>query len=85
MEIFKQKQYNPIPVEIQVVVIWAAQNGYLDHVPVERVKEFQNKLTEYFTTRKGELLARIGKEKALSDALKAELKAAADEFMQTWK
>ena len=85
MEIFKQKQYNPIPVEIQVVVIWAAQNGYLDHVPVERVKEFQNKLTEYFTTRKGQLLAKIGREKELSDALKAELKASADEFKQTWK
>jgi F-type H+-transporting ATPase subunit alpha len=85
MEIFKQKQYNPIPVEIQVVVIWAAQNGYLDQVPVARVKEFQNKLTEYFTTRKGQLLAKIGREKELSDALKAELKASAEEFKQTWK
>jgi F-type H+/Na+-transporting ATPase subunit alpha len=85
MEIFKQGQYNPIPVEIQVVVIWAAQNGYLDQVPVARVKEFQNKLTEYFTTRKGQLLAKIGREKALSDPLAAELKAAAEEFKQTWK
>jgi F-type H+-transporting ATPase subunit alpha len=85
MEIFKQGQYNPIPVEVQVLVIWAAQNGYLDQVPVARVKEFQNKLTEYFTTRKVELIEKIGKEKALSDALKAELKVAADEFKQTWK
>jgi F-type H+-transporting ATPase subunit alpha len=85
MEIFKQAQYNPVPVEIQVVVIWAAQNGYLDQVPVARVKEFQSKLTEYFTTRKGQLLAKIGREKELSDALKAELKAAAEEFKQTWK
>ena len=85
MEIFKQGQYNPIPVEIQVVVIWAAQNGYLDQVPVARVKEFQNKLTEYFTTRKGQLLAKIGREKELSDVLKAELRAAAEEFKQTWK
>jgi F-type H+/Na+-transporting ATPase subunit alpha len=85
MEIFKQGQYNPIPVEIQVVVIWTAQNGYLDQVPVPRVKEFQNKLTEYFTTRKGQLLTKIGREKALSDELKAELKAAVDEFKQTWK
>jgi F-type H+/Na+-transporting ATPase subunit alpha len=85
MEIFKQGQYDPIPVEIQVAVIWTVQNGYVDQVPVERVKEFQNKLTEYFSTRKPELLARIGKEKAISDALKAELTAAADEFKQTWK
>jgi F-type H+-transporting ATPase subunit alpha len=84
MEIFKQGQYNPITVEIQVVVIWTAQNGYLDQVPVTRVKEFQNKLTEYITTRKGQLLTKIGREKALSDELKAELKAAVDEFKQTW-
>jgi F0F1-type ATP synthase alpha subunit len=49
------------------------------------VKEFQNKLTEYFTTRKGQLLAKIGREKELSDALKAELKASAEKFKQTWK
>jgi F-type H+-transporting ATPase subunit alpha len=85
MEVFKQPQYNPILVEIQVAVLWATQNGYLDQVPVERVKDFQNKLMDFLTTRKGELLARIGKEKAVSDALKAELKAASDEFAQTWK
>src|SRR6201987_38214 len=85
MEIFKQAQYNPIPVEIQVVVIWTVQNGYVDQVPVARVKEFQNKLTEYFTIRKAQLRARSGREKALSDELKAELKAAADEFKQTWQ
>jgi F-type H+-transporting ATPase subunit alpha len=85
MEIFKQAQYNPIPVEIQVLVIWTVQNGYVDQVPVARVKEFQNELTEYFTTRKSQLLAKIGREKALSDELNTELKAAADEFKQTWQ
>jgi len=85
MEIFKQGQYNPVPVEIQVAVIWTVQNGYVDKVPVERVKEFQLKLTEFLTTRKAALLAKIGKEKAVSDAMKGELKAAADEFQQMWK
>ena len=85
VEIFKQPQYNPIPVEIEIAVIWTVQNGYLDQVPVPRVKEFQNKLTEYFTTRKAELLAKIAKEKAIGDALKADLKTAADEFKQIWK
>ena len=85
MEVFKQPQYNPIPVEVQVAVIWAMQKGYVDRVPVERVKEFQTKWTDFLTTRKAELLARIGKEKALSDALAAELKTAADEFTQMWK
>jgi F-type H+-transporting ATPase subunit alpha len=85
VEIFKQAQYNPIPVEIQVAVIWAVQNGYADDVVVERVKEFQTRWTDFLTTRKPELTAKIAAEKALSDALTAELKAAAAQFKQGWK
>lgn len=84
MEIFKQPQYSPIPVETQVAVIWAVQNGYVDDVPVNRVKEFQIKLTEYLTTRKPELLASIAKQKALDPTLTAEVKAAIDQFKETW-
>jgi len=84
-ELFKQPQYNPIPVEIQVAVIWAVQNGYVDDVPVERIKEFQDKLTEFLTTRKDDLLRRIGQEKQLSPALTNELKVAADQFKGSWK
>jgi F-type H+/Na+-transporting ATPase subunit alpha len=85
IEIFKQPQYNPIPVEVQVAVIWAVQNKYVDEVPVDRVKDFQVKWTEFLTLHKAELLQKIAREKALSDALTAELKAAADQFKQTWK
>jgi F-type H+/Na+-transporting ATPase subunit alpha len=85
VELFKQPQYDPIPVEIQVGVIWAVQNGYLDDVPVDKVKAFQAAWTEFLTTRKGALLDRIGKEKAISDDLKAEIKAAADQFKSSWK
>src|SRR5690349_16201702 len=85
MEIFKQPQYDPIPVEVQVAVLWAVQNGHVDAVPVERIKEFQRKLTDFLTTRKSELLAKIGAEKALSDAVKADLKSASEEFVQSWK
>ena len=84
MEMFKQPQYNPIPVEIQMAVLWALQNGSVDQVPVERVKEFQTKWTDFLTTRKPALLARIASERVLSDALKDELKAAIDEFGPTW-
>jgi F-type H+-transporting ATPase subunit alpha len=84
MEIFKQSQYNPVPVEVQVATLWVVQNGYVDDVSVERVKEFQIKLTEFLTTRKNELLAKILKERALNDALIAELKSAADEFKPTF-
>ena len=82
VEIFKQPQYSPIPVEIQVAVMWSVQNGFTDDVPVERLRECQTKLTDFLTTRKAELLAKIGKEKALCDALTAELKAAAEQFKQ---
>jgi F-type H+-transporting ATPase subunit alpha len=85
MEIFKQAPYNPIPVEVQVAVLWVAQNGFIDDVPVDKVKDFQSKLTDFVTTRKPQLLVKIQKEKALSDALTAELKAVATEFKQTYK
>src|SRR5262249_20132720 len=85
LEVFKQPQYQPIPVEVQVAVIWAVQNGYVDQVPVDRVKEFQTKFTEFLTTRKAALLAKVEQEKTLTDALKAELKTAADEFKLLWK
>ncbi|MCO6454735.1 MAG: F0F1 ATP synthase subunit alpha [Pirellulaceae bacterium] len=84
IEIFKQPQYNPIPVEVQVAVIWVVQNGYLDDVPVARVKEFQAKWTEFVATRKADLLEKIAAQKVLSDALQADLRAAAGEFKRTW-
>ena len=85
MEVFKQPQYDPIPVEVQVVVLWAVTKGYTDSVPVEKVKDFQNMLTEFLKTRKAELLSQIAKEKVISDSITAGLKATLDEFAQMWK
>src|SRR5437016_11905284 len=85
MEIFKQPPYNPIPVDVQVAIIWAVQSGYVDRVPVERVKAFQSSFTDFLTTRHVEVLTTLKQEAALSDALKADLKTVADVFTQTWK
>lgn len=85
MEVFKQPQYSPIPVEVQIAVIWAVQNGYVDDVPVDRVKDFQARCTEFLSTRKPELLQKIAAEKTISAALSTELKAATDQFKETWK
>jgi F-type H+-transporting ATPase subunit alpha len=85
VELFKQVQYNPIPVEEQVAVLWAMQNGYLDAVPVERVKEFQAKLQDYFQTRKESLLAAIRTKKALDKDLEADLATALNDFKTTWQ
>jgi F-type H+-transporting ATPase subunit alpha len=85
IEIFKQNQYNPLPVELQVVVLWAAQNNFMDDVPVEKVKDFQDKLMDFFLTRKADLLGKIRLEKAVSDAIGAELKTVVGEFKQTYR
>jgi F-type H+/Na+-transporting ATPase subunit alpha len=85
VEVFKQPQYNPVPIAVQAVVLWTVQNGLMDDVAVDKIKDFQAKLTGYLTTRKSELMDRINKEKALSDAIIADLKAAITEFKQTYK
>jgi len=85
VEVFKQPQYNPVAVEVQVSVLWVVQNGLMDDVAVDKVKDFQAKLTDYLTSRKSELMARIAKERAMSDALTADLKAAVTEFKQTYR
>ena len=84
VELFNQIQYNPLPVEVQVIVLWAGQNGFVDDVPVAKIKDFQHKLTDFMTTRKTELMTRIAKDKELKDATVNDLKAAVTEFKQTY-
>ena len=85
VELFKQKQYNPIPVEEQVAVMWAMQNGYMDPIPVDRIKEFQLKLQDYLRTRQDALLDAIRDKKQLDENLEGQLKAVLDEFKQGWQ
>jgi F-type H+-transporting ATPase subunit alpha len=84
VELFKQNQYHPTPLEVQIVILWAAQNNFMDDVPVEKIKDFQAKLADFFATRKADLLTKVRNEKAISDALAAELKAAVTEFKPTY-
>src|SRR5438876_339021 len=79
VEVFKQPQYNPIAVELQAAILWTVQNGFMDDVAVDKIKDFQAKLSDYLSSRKSELMSKIAKEKALSDALTADLKAAVTE------
>ncbi len=80
VELFKQSQYAPMPVQVQVVVLFAMQKGYYDAIPVDRVKEFQNKLMEFFSTRKDSLLTKVLEKKQIDKELEPELVAALDEF-----
>jgi F-type H+-transporting ATPase subunit alpha len=79
-EILKQGQYQPMPVEEQVVDLWMAGNGYLDNVPVEEVKEFEAEYLDYVRTAHPELLQTIAQEAALSDETIDKLREASDAF-----
>lgn len=85
VEVFKQPQYNPISVEMQVIVLWAVQNGVLDDVPVDKIKDFQDKLTEFVTMRKADLVKTIWSEQALSKELEDRIKATIHEFKQSYR
>lgn len=85
VELFKQNQYNPIPVENQAVILWAMQNSFLDDVPVEKIKDFQAKFADFMATRKAAVLDKVRKEGAINDALAAELKAGTTEFKQSYR
>jgi F-type H+-transporting ATPase subunit alpha len=85
VEIFKQPQFNPLPVEVQAAVLWAVQNSFFDDVAVDKVKDFQTRMVDFIGTRRADLLQKIRNEKAISDALAAELKAAVTEFKQSYR
>ena len=85
VEVFKQTQYKPMPVELQVSTLWAIQNGHFDDVPVASVKDFQNKLQDFFVTRKDAVLAKIRDKGAVDDAITEDLKTSLAEFKQGYK
>ena len=84
VEVLKQPQYQPLSVEKQVVIIYAANNGHLDPVSIERARAYETELYKFLDTRKTSLLASLTKEKSLSDAIKAELNATLEEFGKTF-
>ncbi len=85
VELFKQGQYSPIAVELQVCLLWAMQNGHFDSVPIDKVKDCQEKMSEFLSTRKDSLLGLIRDEKALTDQIKEELAQAIEDFKGSYK
>jgi F-type H+-transporting ATPase subunit alpha len=80
VEILKQPQYQPLPVEKQVVIIFAATNGYLDGVPVEHVRAYETDLYRFLETRRPEIVTTVAEQKQIDDQLKSSLAAALKEF-----
>ncbi|MBV8484110.1 MAG: F0F1 ATP synthase subunit alpha [Verrucomicrobia bacterium] len=85
VELFKQTQYHPFAVELEVVVLFAMQKGYFDDVPVDKVKDCQQKLIEYFQTRKEDVLAAILEKLAIDKDLEEKLHSAIKDFKGSYK
>ena len=83
-EILKQPQYKPMPVEKQVVIIYAATRKYLLDIEVDRILEFESGLFEYISTKYPDIFEKIREETKLSDELEDALKKAITEFKETF-
>ncbi len=70
VELLNQGQYQPMPVEHQVAVIFAVSNGYLDHLPVAKIKKWEHGFHQYLDEQQADLLADLKKEKTLTDEIK---------------
>ncbi len=80
VEVLKQPQYQPLPVERQVAILYAGTNGFLDAVPVERVAEYEQELYRFLETRHPRVLPAVAEKRQLDDQLKSDLGAALKEF-----
>jgi F-type H+-transporting ATPase subunit alpha len=81
----KQAQYQPQPVEQQVVTIFAATNGFVDGFEVASLARLETELFSFMKDRHGALLAEIREKKQINDELKTKLSAALEEFKGTFK
>ena len=68
-----------------MAILWAMQNNFLDDVAVEKIKDFQTKFTQFLADRKGAVVEKIRAEKAISEPLATELKAALAEFKPSYR
>src|SRR4030088_1524307 len=84
VEILKQPQYQPMNVENQVLVIWAASNGYADDVAVEDVRSFEAELLKFIENSHPGLLQSIREKKSLTEDITADLKQALTDFKDIW-
>ncbi|MGO9015247.1 MAG: F0F1 ATP synthase subunit alpha [Dissulfurispiraceae bacterium] len=80
VEILKQDQYVPLPMEDQVMLLFAGSQGHLDDVPVEALKKFEAEFVSFMKDRKSDLRNEIRDKKAIDDTLKEKLNSAIAEF-----
>jgi F-type H+/Na+-transporting ATPase subunit alpha len=81
-EILKQDQYEPLPVEKQILAVFAGTSGYLDDLEVEDCRPFEKGLYEFVDSTRTELMAKIAQKKALNDELRNEIRTTLDEYKE---
>lgn len=81
-ELLKQPQYSPIPVEQQVISIWAGTKGYLDDIAIENVKKFETNLLNFTQNAHPGLLDKLRERKKIDDEIEGELRATVEEFKE---
>jgi F-type H+-transporting ATPase subunit alpha len=84
VEVLKQAQYQPMPVEKQVTMIYAVTNGYLDKVPTNRVRLWEEGFLDYLDAQRRDLLDGIRDQKTLTEEIEADLKSAIADFNARW-
>jgi F-type H+/Na+-transporting ATPase subunit alpha len=84
VEVLKQPQYQPLAVEKQVIIIYAATNGFLDSVEVDQCRAYEIALFQFLDTRRSQLLASLAEKKQIDDQIKADLTQALKEFGDTF-
>ena len=84
VEVLKQPQYQPMNVENQVLVIWAASNGYADDIAVEDVRNFEAELLKFVENSHPGLLQSIREKKSLTDEIVSDLKQVLTDFKYMW-
>ncbi|HSR17001.1 MAG TPA: F0F1 ATP synthase subunit alpha [Ignavibacteriaceae bacterium] len=85
VELLKQGQYSPMPVERQVISIFLGTNGYLDSLNISDIKKFEKEIQEFIELKHNHIFETIKKEKELSESLIKDIRKAADEFLSTFK
>ena len=80
VEILKQGQYQPMPVEKQVISIFAANNGFVDEYPTTVIQRYEKELLTFMESNYADVLATLREKKAIDDELQNKIKAALDEF-----
>ena len=85
VELLKQGQYVPMPVEKQIVMIYLGTNGFLDELPVEKVQQFEKEFLQMFELKHKAVLTAIAEKKDLTDDITKQIQSVVKEFLSTFK